>query len=134
MEFRIRTNEGSYDLEAFVMFMGKDLLVAIQGGDTPHIGAVSMAQSRPSLKDPERVSSTASVFCFTGHKEDDLAKAVAEILSAVLDSHVVVAAGIHWDDIDSEGIEKAIENTRILIDLILEKIGSMGSTVSSEKI
>ena len=123
-EFNVKTNEGTYDLEASVRLIGQDLLVAIWGGEKPHIGAVAAAQPRPSLKDPEITSATASVICLPGHKEDELAKAVSEILAAALNTSVVVTAGIHWDNISKEGIQKVIENSKILVDLILEKIVS----------
>ena len=122
MEFNVKTNKGSYDIEAYVRYVGKDLVVIIWGGERPHVGAVAIAQPRPSLKDPDITSSTASVFCLLGHKEDELAKAVSEILAASLDATVVVTAGIHWDDITEEGITTVLENTRILVDMILDKI------------
>lgn len=125
MEFTLKTDEGAYDLEASVRLIGKDLLVAIWGGEKPHIGAVSVAQPRPSLKDPNVTSATASVFCFAGHKEDELAKAASEILAAALNTQVVVTAGIHWDNISKEGIEKVIRNSETLVDLILEKVASL---------
>jgi hypothetical protein len=125
MEFTLKTNEGAYDLEAGVRLIGKDLLVAIWGGEKPHIGAVSVAQPRPSLKDPNVTSATASVFCFVGHKEDELAKATSEILAAALNTQVVVTAGIHWDNISEEGIRKVVKNSEILVDLILEKVASL---------
>lgn len=117
------TDEGEYDLEAHVRRIGQDFLVAIWGGEKPHIGAVSVAQPRPSLKDPAVTSSTASVFCFLGHKEDELARAAAEILAASLDTNVVVTAGIHWDNIEQVSIRKVIRNSEILLDMILDKIG-----------
>ncbi len=122
MEFTINTNEGEYDIAAYVRQIGQDILVAIWGGDKPHIGAVAMAQPRPSLRDPEVTSSTASVFAYVGHKEDDLAKAAAEILAATLKTNVVVAAGIHWDNLPPEGIQRVIRNSEILVDMILTKI------------
>jgi hypothetical protein len=123
-EFRVKTDEGAYDLEASVRLIGNDLLVAIWGGEKPHIGAVSVAQPRPSLKDPNITSATASVFCFVGHKEDELAKAASEILAAAMNTQVVVTAGIHWDNISKEGIQKVIRNSEILIDLILDRLVS----------
>ena len=122
MEFIINTNEGEYDLSASVRQIGQDYLVAIWGGDKPHIGAVAMAQPRPSLRDPEVTSSTASVFAYVGHKEDELAKAAAEIIAATLKTNVVVAAGIHWDNLPPEGIQRVIRNSEILVDMILAKI------------
>ena len=121
-EVKVKTNTGSFDIEAGVKRIGDDLLVAISGGEKPHIGAVSVAQSRPSLKNPDNVSATASVICFPAHKEDELAKAVSEVLSAALDTRVVVTAGIHWDNISEDGIMKVINNSKILVDLILKEV------------
>jgi len=121
-EVKVKTNTGSFDIEAGVKRIGDDLLVAISGGEKPHIGAVSVAQSRPSLKNPDNVSATASVICFPAHKEDELAKAVSEVLSAALDTRVVVTAGIHWDNISEDGIRKVIKNSKKLVDLILKKV------------
>ena len=121
-EFTINTSEGEYDLSASVRRIGPDILVAIWGGEKPHIGAVAMAQPRPSLKDPEVTSATASVFAYVGHKEDELAKAAAQILAATLKTNVVVAAGIHWDNLPPEGIQKVVENSEVLVEMILTKI------------
>ena len=120
-EFTIKTETGAYDLTASARWIGADLLVAIWGGEKPHIGAVAVAQPRPSLKDPEVTSATASVICNVGHKEDELVKAASEILASVLKTQVVVAAGIHWDNLDDEGIHTIIKNSRILVEMILEK-------------
>ena len=118
----IHTNEGSYDLSASVRLIGQDVLVAIWGGEKPHIGAVAVAQPRPSLKDPDVTSASASVICLVGHKEDELAKAAAEILAAALKTQVVVTAGIHWDNLDPQGIQRIIQNSEILVDMILARI------------
>ncbi|UCH24074.1 MAG: hypothetical protein JSU83_10075 [Deltaproteobacteria bacterium] len=120
-DFTVDTNEGSYDLSANVRLIGGDFLVAIWGGEKPHIGAVAVAQPRPSLKDPKMTSATASVFSYVGHKEDELAKAAAEILAATLNTRVVVTAGIHWDNLTQKGIKKIIGNSQILVDMILER-------------
>ncbi|MBT8351258.1 MAG: hypothetical protein KJO26_08500 [Deltaproteobacteria bacterium] len=122
METKVKTTSGSFDIEAGIRRIGDDLLVAIWGGEKPHIGAVSVAQSRPSLKNPETKSATASVICFPAHKEDELAKAVSEVLSAVLDTRVVVTAGIHWDNLSKDGIKKVINNSDLLVDLILKEV------------
>ena len=122
LDVKVKTETGSFDIEAGVRRIGEDLLVAIWGGEKPHIGAVSVARSRPSLRNPETLSATASVICFPAHKEDELAKAVSEILAAALDTSVVVTAGIHWDNISKEGIKKVISNSKILVDLILKAV------------
>ena len=122
LEFTIKTNEEAYKLEASVKEIGEDLLIAIWGGDKPHIGAVAVAQPRPSLKDERIVSATASVFCFLGHKDDIVAKEAAEKVSAALNRNVTVTVGIHWDDIDEAGISAIIENSGHLVGMIIEKV------------
>lgn len=77
--------------------MGEDLAVTIAGGERPHIGAVAVAQPRPSLADPDRISATTSVIALLGHKEDMLARAVASRLAAATNRVVTVACGIHYD-------------------------------------
>ena len=120
-EFTLQTEEDDYNLSASVRLIGEDVLVAIWGGEKPHIGAVAVAQPRPSLKDPDVTSSSASVICLVGHKEDELAKATAEILAATLKTQVVVTAGIHWDNLAPEGIQHVVRNSEILVDMILQR-------------
>jgi hypothetical protein len=67
------------------------------GRHAPHIGAVGIAEPRPSLQDSRSWSATSSNFTFTGHKEDRLVKEVSEAIAAHLRKNVVVTAGIHWD-------------------------------------
>ena len=120
-EFTINTEEDAYNLSASIRLIGEDVLVAIWGGEKPHIGAVAVAQPRPSLKDPEVTSSSASVICRVGHKEDDLVKAAAEILAAALETYVVVTGGIHWDNLAPEGIQHVVRSSEILVDKILQR-------------
>ena len=122
MEFTISTQQDDYNLSASVRRIGEDWLVAIWGGDRPHIGAVGLAQARPSLDDPNRSSATASVFCYVGHKEDEVVKKVSEQLAARLDARVVVTAGLHWDRISAEGIARVRCNVVQLMALIEARI------------
>ena len=55
---------------------------------------------------------------------DDIAKAAAKRLSAALETKVVVTAGIHWDNLSTEGISKVNSNSDILITTVLRKIQS----------
>jgi len=90
---------GRFRVDAKVQPIGDDLLVAMWGGTRPHIGAVGIAQPRPSLANLGRWSATSSNFTFLGHKEDLLVKEISETLAAGLRKNVVVTAGIHWDDL-----------------------------------
>jgi hypothetical protein len=124
MEFDVKTNEGKYDLSASVRCIGEDIVVAIWGGERPHIGAVAAAQPRPSLADPNVISASVSVICFLGHKDDNLAKKTAETLAAALNTRVVVTVGIHWDDLSQADISVINKNGEILVDSVLRKIRS----------
>lgn len=113
-----QVEEGGFLVEALWQRLGKDYLLSVWGGE-PHIGAVAMAQPRPSLADPSRVSATASVFCYVGHKEDEVVKEISERLASALGAKVVVAAGLHWDDLGQAGIDQVVKNVRALVDVII---------------
>ncbi len=82
--------------------MGLDLSISVSGGDRPHIGAVALAISRPSLSDSDRTSATTSVLAITGHKEDELAKMIAHGLASSLSCNVSVSCGIHMNKINPD--------------------------------
>jgi hypothetical protein len=109
-EFKLLCGRGNYQVHAHGRMIGNDLVLSLWGGSRPHIGAVAVALPRQSLRDPQKVSSTSSVFTLLGHKEDIIAKAFSERLSSALNRVVVVTVGIHLDRIDEKGIEKFIEN------------------------
>jgi hypothetical protein len=92
-----------------VLSMGEDLCVAVSGGDKEHIGAVALAEPRPSLGDKDVVSATVSVLAVTGHKEDELARDVARDMAAALNVRVCVSCGIHVDHAGPGDIQEMVE-------------------------
>lgn len=122
----VKTAEESFRVEAEATFVGDDLLVAIWGGEKPHIGAVGAAQPRPSLADGDKVSATSSVLTYPGHKEDVVVKHAAEAISAALDTNVVVTAGIHWDDLSPEEIKIVLARCNEIVDIVLAKLATAG--------
>jgi gallate decarboxylase subunit D len=120
-EFTVTTRLARFEISAWVRLIGTDLLVAISGGEMPHIGAVAVAQPRPSLRNPNVTSATASVICCMGHKEDALAKTASEKLSATFNCRVVVTAGIHWDNLTDEDIRQVQQSGEVLIELIRQR-------------
>ena len=85
--------------------MGADWLVAIYGGDQPHIGAVALGVPAPSAHTPGKINASVSVLALTGHREDELARFAAETLTSRLAAVVVVSCGIHKDAITASEIE-----------------------------
>ena len=120
--FLLEAGVDDYRITAKGFFVGKDLVVAIFGGTRPHVGAVAIAQPRPSLKNPDKISSTSSVFTLLGHKEDLLAKKIAEKLASEFNVTVTVTVGIHWDNLTPTGINKITEVSDKLIMRILDEI------------
>lgn len=84
--------------------MGNDLCVMISGGDAPHIGSVAIAEPRESLRRDGSRSATISTFNFIGHKDDEIANAVARAVAAQANCRTVVLCGLHYEKIDSEKI------------------------------
>lgn len=93
-------------LEAWVREAGEDLVVVIGGGDKPHVGCVVLAQPRRTPEGAPGGSASCSVLTVPYHKEEPIARGVAEKLANELGRLVVVTAGIHEDAIDREGIEE----------------------------
>jgi hypothetical protein len=118
--FELSIPEGNYPIHSISILVGEDLLTCLWGGTKPHIGAVALALSRPSISDPSVPSSTSSVFTVLGHKEDEIVKIVSETLSARLKRNVVAAAGIHWDHLDQDAIAEIIDNCKRLTEKIAD--------------
>jgi hypothetical protein len=102
--------------------MGRDLAVALAGGDRPHIGAVAVSQPRPSHLEDGGTSATTSVITLPGHKEDDLARTLAARLASELDVTVCVACGIHLDRIRPEELRDVLELAADLADELLNQL------------
>jgi hypothetical protein len=120
----IGENYNSARIALQAVAMGADLAICLSGGERPHIGAVAVAQPRPSLSDPARISATTSVIALLGHKEDELARHVAGRVAAAANCVVTVACGIHYEKLSAEqigGIDRLVER---LTDRLLQELGS----------
>lgn len=103
---------------------GNGVVVLILGGEEPHIGAVAIAIPRPSLKDKTKTSATCSVYTLLGHKDDALAKPTAERLARELNEVVVAIAGIHVEAATEEEIRIVTDNSRNVIEHLLQQMKS----------
>lgn len=115
---RFEASDGELSVYGLWQRLGQDYLLSLWGG-AAHIGAVGMAQSRPSLADSARLSATASVYCYLGHKEDSVVKTASERLAAALNARVVVVAGLHWDNLQPVQIERVLTNVTRLVEQII---------------
>ncbi len=106
----VEEGEGKYKILLTATFTGQGVLVNLLGGETPHLGAVVISLPRPGLKDPEEISSTTSLLPLPGHKDDQAARPVAEMLVRETGQPVSVAAGIHVDNATAEDIQILLDN------------------------
>ncbi len=125
MKQQIVLNNG-IGLDISAVRMGEDLSVTISGGTKPHIGCCVLAVPRPSLADSNQISSTSSILNVCGHKDDIIAKAVAEKLSSTLNCIVTVSCGIHFDQITKDQMEAILSTPTIVVSMLLQWIHSSG--------
>lgn len=102
--------------------LGEDLLVTLSGGDEPHIGSVVLAEPRPSTANPSRLSVTSQVWNRAPHKEEAVARPLAELLAVRLGRTVVVVSGIHYDKMEADSLEELKVICRELTDRYLAKV------------
>lgn len=123
--FDVSEGEGRFEVLAKVFELGPDCLVILWGGTRPHVGAVGMAQVRPSLRDPNKSAASSSVFTFVGHKEDMVAKMMSEELAKRLGRNTVVMAGIHWDNLSDAEIKIITRLSQTILEDIVKKFNSV---------
>ena len=113
MIFEKKAGRHSIYLEA--KELGKDLLIAIYGGDEHHIGGVATAF--PTLSH-YRDATTISVNTLTlpGHKDYIVANDAAEKISHALEVPTVVTVGIHYDNATKKEIEEIVSVVSALVD------------------
>lgn len=107
---------GRRRLRAVAVREGRDLVVSVSGGDRPHVGCVVLAV-------PEaRGGAGSSVLTLPPHKEEALARPMAEALAAGLGAVTVVSAGVHEDGATPEAIQVWLELGRELAGRLLQDL------------
>ena len=91
-------------LAASILTVGDDVVIAVGGGDRPHIGCVVLAVPCAGRSE-SGVSPSISVLTIPPHKEEPIARAMAECVCHRLGRVTAVTAGVHEDNIDRDGIE-----------------------------
>jgi hypothetical protein len=99
---RVRDVASGHELQAWVRRVGGDVVIAVSGGEGPHVGCVVLAT--PSPKGPDS-SPSVSVLTIPPHKEEPIARAVAVETCRRHRGVAVVTAGVHEDGLDRAGIE-----------------------------
>lgn len=103
--FEFTVKQGRVEINIKSHIIGDDICIIIAGGDKPHIGCVALSISRESLKDENCGSYTTSVLNLSGHKDEQVARYVAEQVVKALGKNVVIIGGIHVNDIDPQEMD-----------------------------
>lgn len=122
--YDLTIEKGRIKINLKTIIIGKDLCIIISGGDSPHIGSVTLSVPRPSLSDFNKSSATTSVLNLLGHKDDEAARYVSHTISSKLNKNVVVTCGIHVDNITAEEINIVMDILKELTNMLLSKLSS----------
>ena len=114
--------EGRLRVEAVALDVEPSTLIWILGGERPHIGAVAVAQKRPSLRDPRRLSCNVSVISLLGHKEEELVFEIAKRCFERLKKDVAIAIGVHVEKATDEEIDILVRNCRSVLSKLLDRL------------
>ncbi len=89
---------GTATIRMYGIPLGEDLCLVLSGGDRPHMGAATLSQPRPGLRDSREKRAATSVLALTGHKEDELFRQLGGKAAAEIGGNVVVCGGIHVEN------------------------------------
>ena len=96
-----------------VIELGDDLLLVLTGGDSPHVGTVVMTEPRGD-REGEMYRCTTSVLNVTGHRDEEVARPMAEAACKSTGKRVVCVSGIHLDNASRSDINDALDACREL--------------------
>jgi len=119
---RVEDEAGHHHLEASVAIVGEDLVVAVGGGERPHVGCAVLATPYAAKSGGRAWSASCSVLTIPPHKEEPIARGIATRLASELGRVAVVTAGIHDDHIDPAGIATYLELGEKLAETLAGKL------------
>ena len=103
-ELWVEDQESGRRIGATITLVGGDVVVAVGGGEKPHVGCVVLAQPVGSSERPGTWSASCSVVTIPPHKEEPIARGIATRIAEGLGRVAVVTVGVHDDNLDREGI------------------------------
>lgn len=116
MEWKLTERQGEICISLAAMVQGRDGVFWIYGGTRPHIGAVAV----------ELGGKTEQLTVFPGHREELVVRALEERLARCeWLEHVIVCAGIHYDDIRREWIPQILALCERLADRMVDCLNVM---------
>ena len=111
---------------ARVTAVGQDLVIAVGGGEKPHVGCVVLAQPGASKTKTGAWTTSCSVLTIPPHKEEPIARGVATRVAGAFARVTVVTAGVHDDNLDADGIAGYLRLGEELAEKLVENLSKPG--------
>ena len=105
----------NYSMQVAVTVIGRDLLLTITGGDTPHIGTVTTLSATEKITTVQFGSHDGRL-----HKDNVLAEIVAEKIRSALPGKCVITSGVHVNGITKAQILAASVMAKKLGEQVLD--------------
>ncbi len=121
----VEVSNKKFKITAKLIYIGDDILVVIEGGEA-HIGAVGISYPTASIIEKGKNTITTSVITLPAHKEDIVAKMFSEKISKALNKKIVAVAGIHFDNISKNDIERILEGCERLSKKVILRLKDEG--------
>jgi hypothetical protein len=119
----VEDRESGRRIGAWVTPVGGDLVIAVGGGERPHVGCVVLAQPYPSSSEGDGLSASCSLLTIPPHKEEPIARGIATRVAVSLGRVTVVTAGVHDDNLDAEGIAVYLRLGEELAEELIRHLG-----------
>ena len=121
-QLSVEYRESGRRMEAQITGVGKDLVIAVGGGEKPHVGCVVLAQPSPSKTQPGAWSASCSVLTIPPHKEEPIARGIAARVAEASGRVTVVTAGVHDDNLDAAGVAVYLRLGEELADKLVKSL------------
>jgi gallate decarboxylase subunit D len=102
---RIEINLAAYD-------MGQDICVIITGGDTPHLGALTVGSENHENQ----------TFAFDSHKEFAVTELFGDRLRGAFEGNFAICCGIHLDQITKSEISVVMDLCRDMAEELIKAL------------
>ena len=112
--------EGALRVEGVLVVTENGIQLGLFTSGHSHVGAVALAVPRPSLRDPGRLSSTASVMTVPSHEDDVPARKIARLVASRTDTPCSVTCGLHVDAADEAEVATLVDNACVVGGLAAE--------------
>lgn len=112
-------------VEMFARLNQDSIVVLLQGGEKPHIGAVVLTIPYSCSADRTRVSCNSWILPVLSHRDDEIARSCAEKIALMTGKTTAVIAGIHVDNASPAEVSRFVKHCKLLVNKFLYKYYKM---------